>query len=64
MGKTRVENALIYSLNNGTLQVALKAGLDNVANMALKLGMEIKPYLGYCLGSGEYSVMDVANYFQ
>jgi penicillin-binding protein 1A len=63
MGKTRVENALIYSLNNGTLQVALKAGLDNVANMALKLGMEIKPYLGYCLGAGEFSVMDVANYF-
>lgn len=63
MGKTRVENALIYSLNNGTLQVALKAGLDNVAKMALKLGMEIKPYLGYCLGAGEFSVMDVANYF-
>ncbi|MGB9731916.1 MULTISPECIES: transglycosylase domain-containing protein [Calditerrivibrio] len=63
MGKTKVENALIYSLNNGTLQVALKTGLNNVANMAQKLGLEAKPLLGFCLGSGEYTVLQIAKYF-
>lgn len=63
MGKTKVENALIYSLNNGTLQVALKTGLNNVATMAEKLGLSAKPLLGFCLGSGEYTVLEVANYF-
>ncbi|MCX8083961.1 MAG: penicillin-binding transpeptidase domain-containing protein [Calditerrivibrio sp.] len=62
MGKTKVENALIYSLNNGTLQVALKTGLDNVAKMSEKLGLPAKPLLGFCLGSGEYNVIEVANY--
>lgn len=63
MGKTKVENALIYSLNNGTLQVALKTGLNNVADMAQKLGLEAKPLLGFCLGSGEYTVLQIAKYF-
>jgi penicillin-binding protein 1A len=63
MGKTKVKNALIYSLNNGTLQVALKAGLKNVANMAENLGLEAKPLLGFCLGSGEYSPLQIARYF-
>lgn len=63
MGTTKVENALIYSLNNGTLQVALKAGIQKVAEMADKLGMKTPVGLGYCLGAGEYRVIDVANYF-
>ncbi|MEF3255752.1 MAG: hypothetical protein K6348_09395, partial [Deferribacterales bacterium] len=63
MGKTKVENALIYSLNNGTLQVALKVGLEKVSDMASRLGMTTPVGLGYCLGAGEYTVLDVANYF-
>lgn len=52
MGKIFARRGLVYSLNNATIEVALKAGLRKVAETAKELGMDadVKPYYAMPLG--------------
>ena len=61
MGKTNIRNGLIYSLNNLTIKLAEKAGLNNVAYMANRIGFkDIKPFYAMPLGSIPQTPFDVA----
>ncbi|MGE4496673.1 MAG: transglycosylase domain-containing protein [Deferribacterales bacterium] len=52
MGSIPVRKGLVYSLNNATIQLAVKAGLKKVAEDAVKMGMkaDVRPYLAMPLG--------------
>jgi penicillin-binding protein 1A len=61
MGKTKIQNGLIFSLNNLTVKLATKVGLNTVAKLAVNMGFrEAKPYLAMPLGSIPFTPYQVA----
>ncbi len=52
MGNIPARKGLVYSLNNATIQLAVKTGLERVAENAVKMGMkaDVRPYLAMPLG--------------
>ncbi|QAR34281.1 hypothetical protein EP073_12950 [Geovibrio thiophilus] len=52
MGNIPVRKGLVYSLNNATIQLAVKTGLNRVAENAVNMGMkaDVRPYLAMPLG--------------
>lgn len=61
MGKTRVANGLIHSLNNATVKLATKIGLSKVSQMAVDMGFKgARPFLAMPLGSIPFSPFEVA----
>ena len=63
LGLTTAAWALIKSANSTAVQVAQRAGPDNVAKMAKRLGFhsEIGPYESIALGVSEVTVLEMAS---
>lgn len=52
LGNIPARKGLVYSLNNATIQLAVKTGLKRVAEEAVKMGMkaDVRPYFAMPLG--------------
>ncbi len=65
MGKIPVRYSFIYSLNNSTVKIAERAGLEYVRNMSIKLGMneDIQPFYSMALGAFPATPIQVAQIY-
>jgi penicillin-binding protein 1B len=62
-GLVNLRKALSKSLNNATIKVGELAGFENVAELAMRAGMneKIKPYPSMAIGTFEVTLFEIAN---
>lgn len=62
MGKTKIQNGLIYSLNNATVFLATKVGLSKITKLAVQMGFAgTRPFMAMPLGSIPFTPFEVAS---
>jgi penicillin-binding protein 1A len=62
-GRVTLKKALAKSLNSATIRLAARVGIDNVIEMAKRLGVksQLQPYLPIALGASDVTLIDMVS---
>jgi len=62
-GSVTLKKALAKSLNSATIRLAARVGIDNVIEMAKRLGVksQLQPYLPLALGASDVTLIDMVS---